>query len=246
MIAVSYNKTELQSKAKTAAQELKLPLVEENSSEFSYLLMFTPEYVGLKIKNVKKIFYIDFLAGKIRYRSKQVSFRNELLAKAIKIKPDAKLTVVDATAGLGRDSFILAALGYNVIMLERSPIMFYLLNDALQRASKNPATQQIAARLQLILTDSIEWLLKNNNIDVIYLDPMFPEKQKTAKAKKDLQILQDIIGKDSDSDTLFTLAISKVNKRVIVKRPRLAPPLKGLEPAYSLHGSSSRFDIYLV
>lgn len=246
LIAITYSSPELESSAATAALHLQLALVDANTKEYDYLLIFTPEYIGLKLKGEKKLFYIDFSAGKIRYRSDQVSFRNELLAKAIKIKPSADLTLVDATAGLGRDSFILAALGYKVIMLERSPIVYYLLNDAIQRALRNPTTQRVASRLQLIQTDAIEWLQSNAAVDVIYLDPMFPEKQKTAKAKKDLQILQDIIGKDPDSDTLFTLALSKVNKRVVVKRPRLAPPLKGLEPAYNLQGSSSRFDIYLV
>src|SRR5690349_7877666 len=123
---------------------------------------------------------IDFLSGPLAYRQKHTSLRKEALARAIGMPPNQHPVIVDATAGLGRDSFILASLGFEIIMLERSPIIFTLLEDALKKAStKIPV---IINRMHLIQADACEWLEIHGpkGVDVIYIDPMFPERRKTA------------------------------------------------------------------
>lgn len=210
------------------------------------LLVMTPDYLGLKIPGQKTLFHIDFLSGKSLYRLKQASLKKELLARAIGIHPKEQPTVIDATAGLGRDSLILAALGYHIILIERSPILHALLEDAMQRASRHPQLGQAISRMQLICANSIEWLSNHPPADIIYLDPMFPERQKSASIKKELAILQNLLGKDVDSQELFDTAFACASRRVVVKRPRLSERISQKEPDFSLMGKSSRFDVYLI
>lgn len=215
----------------------------------SYQLIHTPDHLALqKIGDKKtKPFYIDFLAGKMRYRCQQASLKKELLAKALGAHPRDSLSIVDATAGIGRDSFILATLGFEITLIERSSIIYALLNDALNRAKQNSATIAAATRLHLINADAITWLKQTpNKPDIVYLDPMFPEKQKSAANKKEMVILQDLLGKDLDADLLFQAALTCGARRVVVKRPRLAENIANHKPSYSLTGKSSRFDVYLI
>jgi 16S rRNA (guanine1516-N2)-methyltransferase len=154
---------------------------------------------------------------------------------------------VDATAGLGRDSFILASLGFKVRLIERSPIIHALLNDGLQRGLADPALAPIIKNMELIHADAILWL--NETIekpDIIYLDPMFPDRKKSALSKLDMRIFHDIAGDDVDADQLLSTALACAARRVVVKRPRLAEELAGIKPAFALTGSSSRFDTYII
>lgn len=192
---------------------------------------------------------IDFLQGKLRYRSDRAGLRSELLARAMGVKPKDKAFIVDATAGLGRDSFILASCGFEVTLLERSEVLYQLLNDALLRAKDE--LPDIIGNMRLIHADSIEWL-KNQPIDrqpdVIYLDPMFPERKKSASVKKEMVFMQELLGKGDDQDylTLLDTALTHAKRRVIVKRPRLAPKIGEKAPNFSLNGKSCRFDVYLT
>lgn len=231
-IAISCSAAKKIPEAMQLAEQLQLAFIDEQhvvtSDEYDYLLLFTPAYLGLLQKNHKKPFYIDFLSGKLQFRNKQARLRQEALAKAISLKPQQHPIVIDATAGLGRDSFILATLGYHVIMLERSSIIHALLRDAIHRAKNATETHTIVQKLHLIHTDGISWLSKLGHQNalvpphVIYLDPMFPERKKSASSKKEMKILQDLLGPDHDSATLFELAIACATHRVVVKRPRLA------------------------
>jgi len=191
--------------------------------------------------------YIDFLSGKLAYRAKHAGRRNELLAKAINISPRENPVIIDATAGLGRDSFILATLGYHVTMLERSEILYQALTEAFARAKTDPDIAPIIERMTLIHTDAKDWLAANQTQPaVIYLDPMFPERKKSAAIKKDMLELQQLLGEDDDSSELFAVAMDCAQRRVVVKRPRLAENITTLEPDYTLNGKSSRFDVYLA
>ncbi|MCL4160646.1 UNVERIFIED_CONTAM: hypothetical protein GTU68_062388 [Idotea baltica] len=152
---------------------------------------------------------------------------------------------------MGGDAFVLASLGAEVTMLERNPIVHALLKDALERASlvlDNELTE-ILGRLKLIkqsATDYLEALNKTEFPDVIYFDPMFPTRNKTAQVKKEMQFFHDIVGDDDDSESVLLLALSKAEKRIVVKRPRLAEKLtESLEPAFQITGKSTRYDIYL-
>ncbi len=194
-------------------------------------------------------FYIDFLAGKLRYRAEQAGLKREMLARALGKKPKEEPRIVDATAGLGRDSFILACLGFNVILLERSAILHALLQDAMHHAKVDPEMAPVIARMQLIHADATSWLAQlpeADRPDIIYLDPMFPERQKSASVKKEMVILQQLLGAETDSEALLNMALACSKHRVVVKRPRLAPALTNQPRAFSLTGKSSRFDIYLV
>jgi 16S rRNA (guanine1516-N2)-methyltransferase len=249
-IAVSFSESSLRAKAQQLAQQLELPLIEhadESAANHEYLLMLTSDYLCLQRTSDKKRspFYIDFLSGKMQYRQKHAGLRKELIARAIGASPRDNPAILDATAGLGRDSYILAALGFEVTLLERSPVLYAMLNDAIERAQAHPGTAAIASRLHLIHADALEWM-RNKQFDIIYLDPMFPERQKSASIKKELALLQHLLGNDSDSEILLNLAITCATCRVVVKRPRLAPSIAKHEPNFSLTGRSSRFDIYLT
>lgn len=196
-----------------------------------------------------KLPHIDFTAGALQYRKKQVSLRKEALARALGLKTKAPKKIIDATAGAGRDSFILACLGFEVTLLERSPVIFDLLNQAIEHAKSQPDLQPILEKMHLQKADAIHWLAaldKNALPDIIYLDPMFPPRKKSAAVKKTMQQLHALVGEDNDADHLLQTALSCANERVVVKRSRLAKPLAALKPNLSLIGKSSRFDIYLI
>jgi 16S rRNA (guanine1516-N2)-methyltransferase len=188
---------------------------------------------------------IDFLTGKLGYRSKHLA--NELLAKAVGVKKNQTLSVIDATAGLGRDGFILACLGCEVTMLERSPMIAELLQEALTRALANDDfAQRLSLKLINIDANSyLQALAPDEFPDVIYLDPMHPVRTKSALVKKDIRLLREVVGEDLDADNLLLTALGRAKRRVVVKRPRLAEPLAKRKPDIVKAGKHSRFDIYL-
>lgn len=245
-IAVTNTTPELEKQAQQLAHQLQLPFT-QNPNEYDFLLIQTPEFLGLQKNNSKTLpLYVDFLSAEMNRRRTQASLRREALARALGLKANTQPKIVDATAGLGRDSFILACLGFEVQMLERSPIVCALLQDGLNRASQDIKIAPIISRLQLIQTDAGSWLKTAERPDLIYLDPMFPERRKSALVKKNMQFFQEIIDEEEDADALLKIALTCANKRVVVKRPRLAQPLAGTVPTFNLSGSSSRFDIYLT
>ena len=238
--------------ARQLAQELNLNFIENRKSEaifdYDYILVLTPDYLGLQETRDKKWhpFYIDFLAGKMRYRAKEASRGNELIAHAIGMKQDSSSLIVDATAGLGRDSFILATLGFRLVMLEKSPILYHLLQNALQRARLQNDIKPIIGRLDLRHADALTWIKQTDlQPDVIYLDPMFPPRKKAASVKKEMVILHNLLGTDDNSEELLLAALACAIKRVVVKRSKLSGHLAKQHPSFSLMGKSSRFDIYL-
>jgi len=156
--------------------------------------------------------------------------------------------VLDITAGLGRDSFILASLGCTVCMVERSPVVAALLADAIDRAKEEPMLAEIMARLSLVTGDSLEILRtwQGERPEVICIDPMYPHRSKSALVKKEMRLIRLLVGDDEDSDQLLAAALAIASRRVAVKRPRLAPALRGPEPNFTISGKNSRFDVYLT
>ncbi len=239
--------------AKQLAKHLNLPFIAkplgDEANCYDFILVYTPNYLGLQQTCDKKFqpFYMDFNSGKLSYRRDNASLKQEMIARAMGFKPKDQGRIVDATAGLGRDAFILASLGFHVTMIEQSPIIAALLEDALNRASKIQQLADIVANLTLIKGDSINWLPEHSGeYDVIYLDPMFPQRQKAASIKKDMQILQNLLPTCNNYQDLFKVAMTCAKKRVVIKRPRLAPNFCELAANFSLKGKSSRFDIYLI
>jgi len=191
---------------------------------------------------------IDFIAGKAAHRRLYGGGKSQLLAKAVGLNKGFKPNLIDATTGLAQDSFVLACLGCKVTMLERSPVLAALLEHALQRAREDSEISPIIASMQLIHSDSIKQLCTtklSSQPDIIYLDPMFPEKKGHALVKKEMQYLQHLVGKDIDSSQLLSCAIKQAKYRVVVKRPAKAPYLDGQKPQLQLGSKKQRFDIYI-
>jgi 16S rRNA (guanine1516-N2)-methyltransferase len=190
---------------------------------------------------------IDFLSKRLRHRLEQATLRNELLARAIGMKPKDRPSIVDATAGLGTDSFVLATLGFHLTLLERSPELYRLLKEALERAAT--AFPETIAHLQLIQVDAVVWLNQLNpdqHPDVIYLDPMFPIRKKAASVRKNMAIMQELLGTGEDHAELFNTALHCAKYRVVIKRPRSGSKIIEHDPNFSLNGRTCRFDVYLT
>lgn len=246
-IAIHFTAKELQTRAETLAATLQLPIASDDPTRYDYLLCLTPDYLGLQKTNNKTTpLYIDFLSPSLQFRQRHATLKNERLARALGLKKKTPPVMIDATGGLGRDSFILACLGFSVTLLERSPIVHALLLDGIERAKE---TLPAMDRLTLLHANAITWLPmcgEDSKPDIIYLDPMFEERKKSARPKKEMIIFHHIVGEDADSSTLLMTALACAKHRVVVKRPRLAQPLNEIIPAYFLNGNSCRFDVYLI
>lgn len=192
--------------------------------------------------------YAEFIQGAAGYRRKQG--KKEMLLKAIGLHRGNPLTVLDATGGLGRDSFLMASQGCRVYIVERNRIVAALLEDGLQRAAAHPVTSAIIERIKLSVLDCNQFLrnaaVSEQSFDVIYLDPMFPRRSKSALVKKEMQLLQKLIRQDSDTELLFNAALAAARRRVVVKRPQAAPPLCERKPSHTIGGRTTRFDVYLI
>ena len=193
--------------------------------------------------------YADFVGGAVAHRRRFGGGRGQSIAKAAGLKGGASPSVLDATGGLGRDAFVLASLGCRVILLERSAVVAALLEDGLRRAV---ADEEIGAwvgdRLALVHADAVTWMdgLEERDFpDVVYLDPMFPHRRKSAQVKKEMSLFQQLLGSDEDADRLLPAALRVAGKRVVVKRPDYAPVLAGIKPTMAITSKKHRFDVYV-
>lgn len=189
---------------------------------------------------------VDFVTGAMAHRRRFGGGRGEAVAKAIGIKGDYLPTVIDATAGLGRDAFVLASLGCKVTMFERHPVVAALLQDGLARAYQDiEIGEQLKQHLTLIHDNSFAALASfSQTVDVVYLDPMFPHRQKTALVKKEMRVFQSLVGSDDDADQLLDIARRVAKKRIVVKRPDYAGFLAEQPTTSSVKTKNHRFDIY--
>jgi len=150
--------------------------------------------------------------------------------------------VLDATAGYGEDAWLLASLGCSVIAVERSPIVAALLRDGLRRAAQ--VAPSIAARIELRLGDSKTLAPLMDEVDVVYLDPMFPGGRKTVE-RKPMRVLRKLVGADEDADDLLRAALARKVHRVVVKRPLRAAVVAGVTPTVTHKGRAMRYDVYV-
>ncbi len=189
---------------------------------------------------------VDFVEGAVAHRRLFGGGAGQMIAKAVGLLPGIRPTVVDATAGLGRDAFVLAQLGCSVTLIERNPLIAALLEDGFQRAAGDADVASVVARMRLLCGDAIEFLRQwqNESPQVVYLDPMFPHRDKSALVKKEMRLFRPVVGDDDDAPILLEAALALATHRVVVKRARKAPAIAGPKPAYVLEGNSSRFDIY--
>lgn len=185
--------------------------------------------------------YVDFVGGPLGY-SRRVPGERLLFRAVGKVE-----SVIDATAGLGRDAFLLACKGYRVTAIERSPTIAALLEDGMTRAMSDPGVcQAMGDRLRVVRADArvfLRELPSAETPDVVYLDPMFPPRAKSAKVKKESIALRDVVGSDEDSAGLLEAARAIARRHVVVKRMLHAPPIApGVTRSYE--GKSTRFDVY--
>lgn len=200
---------------------------------------------GLALVGDGQVYRGDFVRLLPRIRPNNLN--GEMLVKATKIKgTEGPLTVIDATAGLGEDSFLLAAAGFSVKLFERDPVIAALLRDALERAAGVPELEEIVARMELHEEDSIQAMQEMDLApDVVLLDPMFPAREKSALIKKKFQLLQQLEQPCSDEETLLQAAIKCNPRKIVIKRPLKGPFLAERKPDYSLKGKAIRYDCIL-
>ena len=189
---------------------------------------------------------VDFVEGTVAHRRLFGGGAGQMIAKAVGLQPGVRPLVLDATAGLGRDAFVLAELGCTVTLIERQPLIAALLEDGLLRARADAEVSQIVSRMHLICGNAISLMGDWDAAppQVIYLDPMFPHRDKSALVKKEMRLFRPLAGNDDDAPALLAAALALATHRVVVKRPRKAPAIEGEKPSYVLEGKSSRFDIY--
>ncbi|RWR02327.1 methyltransferase [[Pantoea] beijingensis] len=211
-------------------------------------LVMTATHLELRKRDEPKLggIFVDFIAGAMAHRRKFGGGRGEAVAKAVGIKSGYLPDVVDATAGLGRDAFVLACVGCRVRMLERNPVVAALLDDGLARGYQDAEIGGwLRERLTLLHASSLTALTDiTPPPDVVYLDPMYPHKQKSALVKKEMRVFQSLVGADLDADGLLEPARQLAKKRVVVKRPDYAPPLGDVATQSAVVTKSHRFDIY--
>ncbi|MCR5715577.1 MAG: class I SAM-dependent methyltransferase [Lachnospiraceae bacterium] len=180
-------------------------------------------------------------------RLRQNNLTHEMLIKAAKIKnPDHALLAIDATAGLGEDSLLLAAAGFEVELYEYNPVIAALLKDTLERAAMVDALKEPVRRMHLNVGDSLSAMQqmadRGVHPDVILLDPMFPERQKSGLIKKKLQLIQRLEMPCIEEEALLLAACALKPHKVIIKRPAKGPYLAGKKPSYSIDGKAVRYD----
>lgn len=231
-------------------------IVKPNHSEARFVFILSD--LGLSLSQITDDNLLsiraDFYSPTVNYRRQEGGGKGQMIARAIGLNSSTAPHVLDATAGLGGDAFVLASLGCPVTMVERVPEVHALLADGLRVAcawgsAKDQSLIAILKRMTLVESDAAEYmqaLEDSRKPEVVYLDPMFPLRTKSAQVKKEMHVFHQLISKDVDADLLLQIAQECAQKRVVVKRPRIAPFLAGLEPNYTLKGRSNRYDIYLV
>lgn len=197
-------------------------------------------------ENQKPEIYIDFVGGAVGHRLRAGEGRRQALPKAAGFGKGSVPHVVDATAGLGRDAFLLASLGAQVTLIERSAAIHAALADAMARAkAEGGRYAEIIARMTLLQGDSIK-LLPALAPEVIVIDPMHPPRHNSALVKKEMRDLRDIVGVDPDQTELMQVALSCAKKRVVLKWPMHAEPMVGIRaPSHQIIGKSTRYDVFM-
>lgn len=253
---------EINHKIKDLAKDLNFSIYHKNTEDLdpsSPKLIHRDGKWQIFTRDISVRTSIDFLEPTIISRVDSKTINRENLVRAVRGRKSNNkiISVLDGTAGLGRDAFLLAASGCNVIAIENLKVIFFLLREALQRiSSSGNKLSFIAERLQFKYGDSIDHMNKLSGTypDVIYLDPMYSSSssrglKKTASTKKSIKILQDIYSyqikyKNSNHNMMLKLALSIAKTKVVVKRPPNSDFLEGVKPASSLTGKTARFDIY--
>ncbi|MGF1769461.1 class I SAM-dependent methyltransferase [Enterovibrio makurazakiensis] len=225
-----------------------------HESDAIFALVLTESRLELRKLDEPKLgaVFVDLIGGAVGHRRKFGGGKGQSIAKAVGLNKGATPTVLDATAGLGRDAFVLASLGCKVQMVERHPVVAALLEDGLERAKLDPEIGHwVTERLSMVHASSHDALAQlvedstRERPDVVYLDPMYPHKKKSALVKKEMRVFQSLVGADHDADGLFSPAYQLATKRVVVKRPDYAEFIAGETPSTQIETKKNRFDVYV-
>ncbi len=242
-------------RAAALAEQLGLPLwTSDGGDDPELLLIVTADRLALKARRGEAAVVggrpvsVD-LAG-IDTRSAAGASRKQPLFRAVGLHrrhAPSDVTVADLTAGFGEDAWMLARFGCRVIALERHPVVAAMLEDAVDRAAA--AEPQVASRLEVLQRDSALWLAAPPQPvpAVAYIDPMYPGPARRRAAQgKAMKLLRRLVGEDPDAANLLQAALEVPIRRIVVKRPRRAPPLvTEPEPVAVIRGQRVRFDVYI-
>ncbi len=189
----------------------------------------------------------DFTGGAVGHRFRHGGGRGQALPKAVGMKGGKTPDIVDATAGLGRDAFLLASLGAKVTLIERSEKMHQLLHEGMERAiAESSEFAEIIARMTLLLGDARD-LLPDLAPQVVLIDPMHPPRKNSALVKKEMRLIRQIVGADEDSVELMKVALATASNRVVLKWPQRAEPMEGIKaPSHQITGKSTRYDVFIT
>lgn len=221
------------------AKRLGVPISETPGDELTLYL----DGDGLSLKGYGLSYQGDF--EQMLYRISNGRILHEMLSRAAKIKKEDP-KAIDATAGMGEDSLLLAACGYEVTLFEQNPVIAALLEDTMKRAQKHPILVEIVNRMHLIEGDSIAYMSRcQETYDLIYLDPMFPARQKSGLIHKKLQLIQKLENPCSTEEALLEAAMKLGPEKIVVKRPLKGACLAQKEPNYTIRGKAIRYDCYV-
>ena len=233
-------------RAEELARELGLPLALVEDAGHELLLAVTARRLELRVTAPRGPgpVWAEFVDGPMGYSRRAGGSR--LLFQAIGFRGGFP-SVVDATAGLGQDAFLLAWKGCRVTAIERSPVVAAILRDGLQRSMRVPKLEpMVRDRLRLVVGDA-RCVLRNlpagDAPEVIYLDPMYPARRKFALGRKEMSVLRRVVGHDEDAGELLAVARSVARRHVVVKRMQHAPPLAPA-PTRVYRGKTTRYDVY--
>ncbi|EFA82482.1 hypothetical protein PPL_04907 [Heterostelium album PN500] len=197
---------------------------------------------------------VDFTAGQLQFKTEHKTYAKSPMIRALRLSGGSMpKTVLDVTGGLGKDSWIIASFGSAVTMVERNPILHYLVSQALEKAKLDENTREIAERITLVKSDSIEYLVSVINRepelqpDAIYMDPMYQSREddeKAALSKKDIRAIRKLVGGDRESKLLFALSKRIAQQRIVWKKPKRVLPVVGIDTSY--RSRDTRFDVYLT
>ena len=189
----------------------------------------------------------SFIEGPILHRLKYGKGRGQNLAKAVGMKFNKNRNIIDATAGLGYDSFILASLGAKVTLIERSQKIHELLQNGIDEGILfGGEIEKIINRMELLFGDSKD-ILPKLTPEVIMIDTMYKERKKTALVKNNMRLVREIVGPDTDYIELLEVALNCAKNRVVLKQPRYAEPIKDIKKcSHQIIGKTIRYDIFMT
>lgn len=249
-ICVVCSDEEKREQASLFSHSQQLPLYDNKNQDFALQLDFQKDRIELYDTALATRIHVDFIIGAVAHREKFGGGKGQAIAKAIGLHKFERPTVIDASAGLARDAYVLATLGCQLTLIEQSPVLYCMLKDGIERALQfatpdqpiNNFTNLVYANTRLYL----EHMDSDSKPDVIYFDPMYPERKKSALVKKDMQILHKLVGSNEDESELLATALQYAKRRVVVKRPLHAEPLVGNKPTMAITSKKTRYDVYVL